>query len=370
MVQRRGWVYLFQKNLEYIMDSNLIEKFFRGECSQEEVAAVLDWFAKEELDPAGESELYRFWQEAGKEKQKKNFQADADRMLSGINKVIDSRESGLPVPAEPVLSPDSDIDQIIKPVRWNWVLRAAATVLLPLGLFWLYTLYSAGDEQYISKLVTVSALPGTRETVDLPDGTRVVLNTGSTITYPESFPDTIREIELKGEAFFEVKKDNKRPFIVRTENIATQALGTSFDIKHREKNDEISVALTTGSVKIDEKKEGDFGQIARLSPGQQLVYNKESHAYRVEAFDPMEVSSWQKGVLYFKKASLNEVVQKLENWYGIEIEIVGKVSSKERKSKYTGSYDNQSLDDVLKGISFVKKFSYEKQGNKLVLKFN
>jgi transmembrane sensor len=363
-------VYLFQKNLEYIMDSSLIEKFFKGECSQDEVAVILDWFAKEELDPAGENELYRFWKEVGVEHQEGDFQDKATRMLSGINKAIDSKENRLSIAADPVPFSDRDIDQIIKPVRWNWVFKAAATVLLPLGLFWLYTLRNAADEQYVPKIVSVSALPGNQERVELPDGSRVVLNTGSTIAYPESFSDSSRVIELTGEAFFEVKKDSKRPFIVKTQEIETQALGTSFDIKHREKNDEISVALATGSVKIDERKEGQTGQIARLIPGQQLVYNKENNTYRVEAFDPMEVSSWQKGVLYFKKARLNEVVQKLENWYGIEIEIVGKVSSKELKSKYTGSYDNQSLDDVLKGISFVKKFSYEKKGNKLMLKFN
>jgi transmembrane sensor len=80
--------------------------------------------------------------------------------------------------------------------------------------------------------------------------------------------------------------------------------------------------------------------------------------------------SWREGILYFKQANLAQVVSKLENWYGVTIELTGKIPGREKEWHYTGSYQNQSLDNVLEGIAFVKKFSYEKKGNTVKIKFN
>jgi transmembrane sensor len=349
------------------VDSKLIEKYFRGECSPEEVAQVLAWFEKEDLDPDQEQDLYRFWEEAGQEKQHPEFSREAARILDGINRAIDGQQG------ESFQVNDQEPAAQIIPVksRWNGWYQAAAAVLILLGGWWAYgTYFSPAGRAPAAKYITLQAPAGARRTINLADGSVITLNAGSRITYQQPLPRHTREIQLMGEAFFEVAKDPQRPFIVKTGSISTQALGTSFNIKYRSKEQDISVALATGSVKIAAAATGGSNPIARLKPGQQLVYNRADHGYQVRAYDPEEVMAWRQGVLYFKKATLNQVVEQLETWYGVEIEIKGPVSGKASEWRYTGAYDNQSLDDVLAGISFVKDFTYEKQGNKMILKFN
>jgi transmembrane sensor len=129
------------------------------------------------------------------------------------------------------------------------------------------------------------------------------------------------------------------------------------------------VALATGAVKIKRQTKTGSRQLARLQPGQQLVYDRKDQGYTVSAYDSLEVLAWRTGVLYFKKATLSQVVEKLENWYGVDLELQGQVSGKDNQWLYTGSYDNQRLEDVLEGISFVKGFTYQKKGNKMILRF-
>jgi transmembrane sensor len=349
------------------VDSRLIEKFFRGGCSQKEVAEILDWFEKEDFNLNQEQDLYRFWQETADIKQHKEFTRDAARILAGINKAIDSQEK------EPERSPASGKvahGPALKPGHRAWIAKAVAAVFLLTCFLWLFTCHFSAEERGAPRVITQEALPGTRKTISLEDGSKITLNAGSKISYQEPFSAYNREITLRGEAFFEVAQDSLRPFIVRTGHLTTQALGTSFNIKYRVAAKEIAVALATGSVKIAQQAKAGSFQIARLAPGQQLVYNQADKGYRVTAFDPMAVLAWREGILYFKKANLNQVVETLESWYGVEIELVGKVTGKEKERLYTGAYDNQSLADVLEGISFVKGFTYEKKGNRMVLRFN
>ena len=351
------------------MDSKLIQKFYRGECTPEEFAAVLEWFEKEKLNPSQEQAINRFWQEAENEKQNKEFTQDAAGILNKINKIIDNQ---LNESTSPLSITEEENVHTIKTDRRTWILKAVAAVVLPICFLWLFTNYfcNTNKQEIISRLITKETVLGTRETISLEDGSKITLNAGSKISYQEPFSTDKREITLSGEAFFEVAKDSLRPFIVKTSNITTQALGTSFNIKYRLKNNNIEVALATGSVKIDEEVKEGSNQIARLEPGQQLLYEQIDHNYKVKAYDAMEVLAWREGILYFKKAKLSQVIEKLESWYGVEIEIKGKVTSKDKEKLYTGVYNNQSLDDVLEGISFVKDFTYTKNGNKLTLKFN
>jgi len=351
------------------VDSKLIQKFYRGECTPEEFAAVLEWFEKEKLNSSQEQAINRFWQEAENEKRNKEFAQDAAGILNNINKVIDGQQDGLGCPLS--ITEEENV-HTLKTDQRTWLLKAVAAVVLPICFLWLFTNYfsNTNKQKIVSRLITKEAVLGTRETISLEDGSKIILNAGSKISYQEPFSTYKREITLSGEAFFEVAKDSLRPFIVRTSNITTQALGTSFNIKYHSKENNISVALATGSVKIKEEAKEGSNQIARLEPGQQLVYERVDHTYQVEAYDSNEVLAWREGILYFKKAKLSQVIEKLKSWYGVEIEIKGKVSSNDKEKLYTGVYDNQSLDDVLEGISFVKDFTYTKNGNKLILKFN
>jgi ferric-dicitrate binding protein FerR (iron transport regulator) len=361
---------LYRELFYEVMDSKKLEKFYRGECSPQEAEEVLAWFKEEELKPAQEQDLYGIWQEAEKEEYGQEFTPDtAGRILAGLSRAIDEREEGR-LGSQP--SGEERGGHFTQAPQWRWALKAAAAILLPVCFLWLFMRHSSeGGGVPVPRTVMVEACAGTRETISLEDGSRITLNTGGRVTYQEPFPSHGREITLSGEAFFVVAKDSLRPFVVRTGPLSTQALGTSFNISHRPGERGIAVALATGAVQIEKRAEGvSGGQLARLEPGQRLVYDWPDHSYRVEDYDPMEVLGWREGILYFNRAKLDQVIERLERWYGIDIQITGRGPDEEKEWFYTGTFDNQSLEHVLEGISFVKRFSYERRGNKVILEFD
>lgn len=347
------------------MDGKLLKKYFRGECSPQERQKVLDWFSNTELKPWQEQEFYKLWQETELDDTHEIFSRNSNLILSSINQKIDERA----LEQETTNTSYGGGKVLNLQLRhWKWWVQAAAAVFLPLCFLWLIAGYFSGKDAE-NKFITVATAPGDRKTVSLEDGSRIILNAGSKIAYLQHFSAQKREITLEGEAFFEVAKDPKRPFIVRTGTLLTQALGTSFNINYRASTKDISIALATGAVKIEKETGGNKWEITNLIPGQQLIYDQTAHAYKVIAYDPMEVLSWRKSILYFKKANLEQVIQKLESWYGIKVQVSGQIPGKNKEWHFTGSYQNQSLDDVLAGIAFVKRFTYEKIGDRVIIKF-
>jgi len=339
------------------MNRSLLDKFYKGECSPEEVQTVLQWFQSNHPDAMQEEELHALWREAGQVIAEEEHAHDASKAFSRIKVHLQEREQE---------QTRTLFLQLQQPQLW---FKAAAAVLLPLCLIWALVLFNSGTESTKAVYMSVVAAPGVKKTIRLPDGSVIKLNSGSSVAFRKGFAGGTREIMLQGEAFFEVAKDSLRPFIVHTGNISTQALGTSFNISYLTYNDAITVALATGVVKIDEQEQGRKQQLARLVPGQQLSYRKVSQQYTVAAFSRSEVLGWKEGVLHFKQANLNQVVKKLENWYGVDIEVDNQ-GMKDEPWSYTGEYNNEMLEKVLEGIGFVKGFTYERTGNKIRIHLN
>jgi transmembrane sensor len=350
-----------------VMNSKLLAKYLRGQCSPEEVQEVLSWFKSEDVNPQQEQDWHQFWQEAEAEKEKPGNTAQATRLLEKLNRALDQQESEF-APANGLQAKEKKMPPRTKGYDW---FKVAAAVLIPLCFLGLYaTDFFRGDSPAAHPIITVKAAPGVRRVIKLEDGSRITLNTGSQVSYQQHFPRDKREIKLMGEAFFEVAKDSQRPFIVRTGTLSTRALGTSFNINYQGKTQPILVALATGSVQIAQQSGRSDSPVTRLKPGQQLAYSRLDQKYTVSTYDSLEVLGWREGILYFKKASLNQVIQKLEAWYGVDIEVTGKVPARAAEWHYTGSYKNQRLDDVLAGIAFVKSFTYKKKANKIYLTFH
>lgn len=204
--------------------------------------------------------------------------------------------------------------------------------------------------------------PGMRSIIQLSDGTQVYLNADSRIRYPLSFSElNTREIELQGEAFFEVTHNESKPFIVHSGHLKTTVMGTSFNVTAYEKQP-MSVALVTGRVSVT--KIGKDEELVSLEPGQSAMLSSDNSRISTVKFDLKKILSWKDGILYFNKASANEVVEKLESWYGVKI-ILGKSSA--RKWGYTGEFKNKSLKEVLMSMSFAMDFDYEIKGNTVLI---
>jgi transmembrane sensor len=203
---------------------------------------------------------------------------------------------------------------------------------------------------------------GERSEFLLPDGSHVHLNYESQIRFPLEFDENYRVVELRGEAFFQVVKNSDKPFIVKVNNLETEVLGTSFNIKSLENSPTTEISLVTGKVKVYVQE--NPSKIIYLSPGDQLRYDDRTKELISGEFNLDKVTSWKEGTLIFENSSLAEFIDKLERWYGVEVQLDGKSNE---EWKINGRYQNEKLDDILKGLSFVYGIKYTINGKNVTL---
>lgn len=255
--------------------------------------------------------------------------------------------------------------------RYSNTTRYAALILLFLSLAYLgyrqirveaYNLRQISSGEWIQKKVS----NGRMLTISLADGSTVKLNAGSEILYPKVFDHNQRELRLYGEAWFEVAPDAVRPFIITTGNLRTRVLGTSFNIRAYPDERSIEVALAEGSVELEYSVEG-LREILTLQPAERAVYHPAEHSISKDQFDPEAVLGWKDGIIHFRDAGLDEIVEKLSRWYGVEFYL----SRRPRTPlKYTGNFQDKSLETVLHGIGFASNFDFEIIDQKVIVRFN
>ena len=244
------------------------------------------------------------------------------------------------------------------------LLQWAASLILFLGLGSLFYLLNVPETDSIQETavewITFEAPAGVKSSISLEDGSKIHLNSGSKITYPQNFPNGIRAIELVGEAFFEVAKDSLRPFKVSSGHLTTTALGTSFNIKAYP-NQVVSVSLLTGKVKVEgENKE------AYLIPGEAIRADLTTHFWKQGTFDREEILAWMNKTLVFTNTPFLEAVLQMENWFGVQIEIQGDWP---KDLKVSGKFKDETLQNILEGLSFSTHFTYKIQGKQVQINF-
>ena len=233
---------------------------------------------------------------------------------------------------------------------------AASLLIIITCAYFIYTSNQdlAVDDTTIS-MVEKQNPAGQKSKIFLPDGSEVWLNAESRISYPEMFSDSVREVLLDGEAFFSVVKNAKKPFIVKTGDVSTTVLGTAFNIHAYDNEPSTYIALQSGKVKVDIDNEHGIQEMY-LKPGEGISYDKSSHLTIREEFDEDLLLAWKDGIIKFEDANVGHIFNTLSRWYGVKFEIKNK---KNEMWAYEGTYKDETLDNVLKGISFTKSFSYE-----------
>ena len=142
----------------------------------------------------------------------------------------------------------------------------------------------------------VFAAYGTRSTLKLADGTKVWLNSGSSLSYPIKFSNQKRIVKLKGEAYFEVQSDITRPFIVKTQSVNVIATGTKFNVQAFSASNETVVSLVAGKVSVNKcDEENNISKIAELTPNQHLIYNTVSGEKELNSEDVYRYIAWKDG---------------------------------------------------------------------------
>ncbi len=228
---------------------------------------------------------------------------------------------------------------------WQW----AASVLLVVSVG-LLSYFAENQNNEIIK-ITKSTTSKQRSSLTLEDGSVVVLNSNSQLSYPEEFSLTSREISLRGEAFFDVSRDPGRPFIVRSDEVEITVLGTSFNVRAYGE-DRIEVTVSSGEVKVAAPEKG---KEVLLLKGQQAVFLKSTGEITRNNVDPEWYVSWINRSLEFDMIPFSDVVTILERTYNTEFKIRGKGSN---NCLIRGKYKDESLINVLEGLKLVVDFDY------------
>lgn len=257
-----------------------------------------------------------------------------------------------------ILNLDPNSDATIKSKKGNTVVSLVEGVLTQ----------ENGTNGKMMKKNNILRIPyGKRLSVTLEDGTVVMLNSGSTLSYPSSFSGMdIREVYLEGEAFFEVAKNPEQPFIVNTDKVYTQVYGTVFNVTAYAEDEVTEVVLVEGSVGVGNVDigEGQTPQLLKPSQKASKVLDKEG-GFVVEDVDVSSYVSWTKGILTFEDEAMSSIIKKLERHYNIQIENQHEELGTRR---FTGMFDVEDIDRVLKTIQAHTHFSYKKEGKTITIK--
>ncbi|RAJ02585.1 FecR family protein [Chitinophaga skermanii] len=216
--------------------------------------------------------------------------------------------------------------------------------------------------------VEITTAKGSNEKLLLADGSTVQLNASSKLRYPVDFGPHARNIYLdEGEAYFKVATDAKRPFTVHTAELATTALGTSFNIRAYAHENKITVALLTGKVQIDHVTEQTQSTQPAfiLLPSELLSYDRKSFSIVKTSFEQAnDIVGWKQGYLVFKDAGYQEVITEIENRYDVTI-----INQSDKKDwNYTGYFKDENLQDVIETICLTKNIDYTITNDTIILK--
>lgn len=229
-----------------------------------------------------------------------------------------------------------------------------AVILLIAGIYF-YNLQSP-----VIQFRIVSTGNMEQKTIKLSDGSTIYLNTSSKVKFPEKFNKEVREVYLKGEAFFSVSK-NKAAFIVKTDNAKTRVLGTKFNVKARDEKTEVFVK--EGRVNLSQNIISAKG--VDLTRGQFSRIIKKSIPSKPKEVNVDYLSEWMQGRLVFDQTPLNEIVVELERYYNVKLSIDNKEIEKQT---LTGSFKNHSIDSVLSVICLTMNLNYEKNKEGYVIR--
>ncbi|MBC7947217.1 MAG: FecR family protein [Chitinophagaceae bacterium] len=255
-----------------------------------------------------------------------------------------------------------------------WITGFAASILI----VWFVAIYVPGknNQPKTSAQNTVSTKRGSKSKIQLPDGTQVWLNADSKITYNENFQGALREVQLTGEAFFDVVRDESRPFVIHANAIDVRVLGTAFNVRSYENEKKTETSLIHGSVEITLRNSPDNKYI--LKPNEKLIVQNDNLQLLAEKdatkksepkkpiltlakinYQEKDTSAletlWVKNKLAFDGETFEEIALKIERWYDVKVNIN---DDRIRKVEFSGIFEDENLQQVMEALQITGKFKY------------
>lgn len=309
----------------------LISKALAGKLSQEEKCLLDDWY-----DGQDKKEALVFTSLSKKEYKNRLY-------LNTLSKIKKEKKAA-------------------KSRSWTHVVYIAASVLLCIGIGWVLSHNAPADmptaKPNVQQFQTFENKKGEKRKITLPDGSFIYLNHNSSVKINSNYSQE-REVELTGEAYFEVARNENLPFSIETKQLITTVLGTSFIVSSHEDAAAV-ISVNSGKVKVSDKK--NEGEVF-LTQNQQSIYQKGQ--LKVEEIrEPEAVFGWVQGKLIFRQSPLSEIKYLLEDWYGVEVQINGQAKT---SCRLTGTYANLSLEDLMEIIQYSINIAYEIHEKKLTI---
>ncbi|UGU15442.1 FecR domain-containing protein [Sinomicrobium kalidii] len=223
----------------------------------------------------------------------------------------------------------------------------------------------AGDEEIAFNTLKVPYAKRFR--LILSDGSEVTLNAGTSITYPTVFhSNKIRQVFVQGEAFFEVEKDSKRPFVVSSGDMNVRVLGTRFNVSSYPEDENIKTVLVEGKVNVYKEEERyDKNTAVALEPGQMAVWDRQQRSVSLEEVETDMYTAWINGKIVFKHTPFPDIVKKLERHYDVNITNRNPAFTEEF---FTASFDVETIEQVMETFKRGYGLEYSIQGKEIIIK--
>ncbi|WP_278705049.1 FecR family protein [Parabacteroides goldsteinii] len=311
------------------MNKDILYKFFEGNASFEEEAAVKQW-----MEESAENRLAFL-------KERKLFDA---MLLLGNEEIIKNGKKRFSIN--------------LSSLRTE-LIKIAAVVAITLGGSYFY--YQSSLEKELMAMQTITVPAGQRINITLVDGTNVWLNARTSLSYPVKFGKNNRQVVLDGEAYFDVTKDKSKPFIVQTDNYNVEVLGTQFDVNAYSETGEFETTLMSGSVKV--ASASDSTEKITLKPNNKVfLQDGKLHVTAVDDYNPYR---WKEGLICFKNETFTSIMKDFEKYYGLTIQVKNKNVF---KYVYTGKFrQTDGIDYALRVLQKDIKFTYQRDDENQII---
>ncbi len=296
------------------IDADLLERYAKGKCSPSEQKQVELWLADEQF-PEGSK-------------------IEDERIQAEIYSAI-----------QPHLKP------IQRKINFKWLIYGsiAASLALASGFFFF------NQQKHQTQNIVFNAPFGQPSTITLPDSSKVELQPGSKISYPNKFDKTTRNVTLfSGEAFFIIRHNPAQAFILNSANSEIKVLGTRFNVRNLKSAPVLEVTLTQGKISFQPKN----GALSILKPGESLTFNKHNqHLLSITQVDTSAATAWKTGMIRFNDTPMPEVLETLENRYGFKFKI-----SCQLDKPISGKFGEQSISRVLQLMERASDYRFKNSG--------
>lgn len=308
-----------------------LSKYFIGNKLAPRRIEDLRKHLSEQSDEALGDELQELWEQyTGEEPMSDDA---VERLKARIDREISASEDPAEAPASssPILGRKALL----------WMAAALIPVLLLLNVY----LWISRPSTSHGQMVAVSTQQGERSTVTLPDGSTVILGESSSLSYsPDLYREDSREVSFKGEGYFDIESDARRPFIIREGDLSVQVLGTAFNLRARDEEPFVRVDLERGAVALSIEGQS---KATRLHPNESATYDKKQKTIALRAISDMKsVKAWVNKEIIFSDTPLSEVVSRLEEQYAVQISY----SKSRGEDLFTGVLPANNLSEAMEVV--------------------